>query len=102
MVGAVKGLERWAHQGEPPYAGIEHADGRSTRGSHGRSRFLRRGRADDRANRRDFIGREASLAGMLANHFFVWRDVDAIHLVVSNVAFDPLDFRAEPSQHSAR
>src|SRR6266436_309350 len=39
---------------------------------------------------------------MLADHLFIWCNVDAIDFVVSHVAFEPLYFRPELSQHSAR
>src|ERR1700682_5516717 len=54
------------------------------------------------ANCRDAICRKAALPGVLSNHFFIWRDIDAIDLVIGEVSFHPLDLRPEVSQDAAR
>src|SRR6266404_5921679 len=63
---------------------------------------LRRCRIDDRLYFGDAIGREAPLLGMVAHHLFIWRDVDAINLVVGDIALQPLNLWPEISEHSAR
>src|SRR5512136_1742006 len=57
---------------------------------------------DDPLHFGDAVGREPPLPGMLENHILVWRDVDAVYLVVGDKALDPLDLRAEPLENAAR
>src|SRR5580658_5734231 len=56
---------------------------------------------DDAADLRDAVGREAALARMLPYHLLVGRDVNAVNLVVGDVALQPLDLRAEIGEHRA-
>src|ERR1700722_5735431 len=65
-------------------------------------RLLADGGVDDRSYLGDAIGREAALLGMGANGGLVRRDVDAVDLVVGDVAVQPLDLGAQLTQHSAR
>src|SRR6476659_93690 len=62
---------------------------------------LRGRRIDQRFHRRDLIGWEATHPRMLAHHLLVRRDVDAVDLVVGDVALNPLDLRSELIQDVA-
>src|SRR5438477_3273484 len=62
---------------------------------------FRRGRVDGFANLRDTVCREPSLPGMFADQFLVRGDVDAVDLVIRNVAVQPLDLGTELAQHAA-
>src|SRR4029453_14610604 len=64
-------------------------------------RNVRCGGVDHRAHTRDAIRREAADSRVLANHLFVIGDVDAVDLVVGDVAFHPLDLRPESAEHAA-
>jgi hypothetical protein len=64
--------------------------------------LLRRGRVDHRPHARNDIGRKASVVRVLPHHLHVRRNVDAVDLIVRHVAFNPLDLRAQASQHVAR
>src|SRR5580704_6888955 len=59
------------------------------------------GGVDDAANLGDAVGGEAALAGVLADHLFVGRDVDAVDFVVGDVAMKPLDLGTEIAQDGA-
>src|SRR3546814_3829646 len=50
----------------------------------------------------DAVGGEARGLGMPPDEILARRAVDAVDLVVGNVAMDPLDFRAQVPQHAAR
>ena len=54
-------------------------------------RLLRGGRIDESAHGRDAIGRKACAPGVLLDGRFVGSEVDAVHLVASYVAMEPLD-----------
>jgi len=52
-------------------------------------------RIDDLCNRRDPICRKAALSRVLPDQLFVWRNVNAIDLVISHKTLDPLNLWAE-------
>jgi len=49
----------------------------------------------------DRVSREAALPGVLTDHLFIGRVVDAINLVTCHVAVNPLDLRAEFAKDTA-
>ena len=49
----------------------------------------------------DFVRGECAFPRVLAHHFLVRRDVDAVDLVVRDVAVNPLDLRPHLSEHAA-
>src|ERR1039457_4664068 len=57
---------------------------------------------DDAAHLRDLVSREAALAGVFADQFFVGRDVHAIQLVIGDVTLDPLNRRSEVAENATR
>ena len=59
-------------------------------------------RIDQPPDRRDTIGGNAELAGMLVNGRLVWREIDTVDAVVSDVAVKPLDFLSHFFQDFAR
>src|SRR5437899_8703055 len=61
---------------------------------------FRRRRIDYRPYLRNSIRWKAAALCVFFDHLFVWRDVDAINLVVRHITLHPLDFRAEVSQYS--
>lgn len=63
---------------------------------------LGRGRIDHLSDLGNAVGREAALFGVFTHQLRVGRDVDAIDLVVRDVALDPVDLRAELLQDAAR
>src|SRR5882672_6912949 len=62
---------------------------------------LRRHRADYILDARDRVGREARSLCVLANDVFARRAIDAVDLVVSDVAVHPLDVGSELAQDGA-
>ena len=58
-------------------------------------------RVDDVPHLRNAVRGEASLARVFAHHLFVGRDVDAVDLVVGDVALQPLNLGPEVAQHRA-
>ena len=67
-----------------------------------RSLLLGGGRVDDRFDFGNSVGREAALLRVFTDQLLVRRDIDTINLVAGDVTLDPLDFRAELIQNSAR
>src|SRR5271166_5834335 len=62
-----------------------------------------RGRGiDDRSDLGNTIRREASLAGMFADELLVGRIVDAVDLVIGDIAVHPLNLGAEVLEYTAR
>ncbi len=59
------------------------------------------GGIDDAADLGDLVGGEAALLGVLSDHLLVGSDVDAVNLVVHDVAVEPLDLRAHTAEDTA-
>src|SRR6266481_3896672 len=57
---------------------------------------------NDRLNLRNPVRRKAALLCVLANHFLVGRDVDAVKFVAGDIALLPLNLRTHLLQNSAR
>ena len=51
------------------------------------------GGVDDAPDGGNAVRREAALLGVLADRRLVWRDINAVNLVVGHVAVQPLDLR---------
>src|SRR5205085_3475234 len=64
-------------------------------------RLFRGRRIDDRSDLVDLIGGKAAALGMLADQILVGGAIDAINLVVGDVAVDPLDLRPEITEDGA-
>ena len=75
------------------------ADARSARRLGFRLVGFSGGRVDDRSDLTDLVGRESAEFGMLPDEIFVRRDVDAVDLVISDIALKPLDFGSKLVQH---
>jgi hypothetical protein len=58
------------------------------------------GGIDDRPDFRNPVGGEATHLGVLADHGFIGRDVDAIDLVVGDEALNPLNLGPQLMQYS--
>ncbi len=59
-------------------------------------------RVDDGFNFRDLVGGEAALLGVFADQVRTRRCINAIDLIVSYVAVDPLNVVSKFMQHAAR
>src|SRR4051794_37444824 len=59
------------------------------------------GRVDDVLDLGDRVCGEAALRGVFADHVLVWGDIDAVDLVTSHIALDPLDPRPKLLKHAA-
>src|SRR6266850_7138139 len=57
---------------------------------------------DDRHDRRNAICGKAALLRVLPNRLFIWSDIDAINLVSSDVALQPLNLGTHPAQDATR
>src|SRR4029078_4639202 len=64
-------------------------------------RLLRRRRIDDVADLADLVRWKAAALRMLADDVFVRCAIDAVDLVVGDVAVDPLDVRAKVRRNGA-
>ena len=60
-----------------------------------------RGRIDDVAHLRDAVGRKAGVLRMLPDQLGIGRAVDAVDLVIGDVAMDPLDVGSHILEHAA-
>src|SRR6266849_801939 len=57
---------------------------------------------DDRHDRRNAICGKAALLRVLPNRFLIWSDIDAINLVSSDVALQPLNLRTHLAEDATR
>src|SRR5690242_17438112 len=64
--------------------------------------LLRGRRIDHASHLRDLVRGKAPALRVLADHLLVWCAIDAVDLIVRNVAVDPLDLRPEVAKHVAR
>lgn len=65
-------------------------------------RLLRGCGINRRSNLRDAVGGKPALVGVLADRLFIRGYVDAVDIVVGDVALDPLNLRSHLSQNATR